>query len=42
MVEHHADHAVKYATRIWELIDGIFTDTPVTEWVKHSAEGEEE
>ena len=42
MVEHHADHAVKYATRIWELIDGIFTDTPVTEWLKHSAEGEEE
>lgn len=34
MVEHHADHAIKYASRIWELIDGTFTDTPIEEWVK--------
>ena len=42
MVEHHAEYAVKYATRIWHLEDGKFSDLSVKEWiVYHSGGGEE-
>ena len=42
MVEHHAEHAVKYATRIWQLVDGKFSDMPVKAWVALQKGGEEE
>ena len=39
MVEHHAEHALKYATRVWKLDDGKFSDLTVKGWI--SAEGGE-
>ena len=42
MVEHHAEHAIKYATRIWQLVDGKFSDMTVNAWVAMQNGGEEE
>jgi len=32
MVEHNEEHALKYATRIWELRDGCFNDLSAEAW----------
>ena len=42
MVEHHEEHALKYATRVWELNDGRFSDLTVEAWKKRRMEGESE
>jgi len=42
MVEHHEEHALKYATRVWELNDGRFSDLTVEAWKKRRMEGETE
>ena len=42
MVEHHEEHALKYATRIWELIDGRFSDLSVQAWKERQVGGEAE
>ena len=42
MVEHHAEHAIKYATRIWQLVDGKFSDLSVKAWAAMQNGGEEE
>ena len=41
MVEHHEEHALKYATRVWELIDGQFLDLSIEAWKDRQEEGEE-
>ena len=42
MVEHHEGHALKYATRIWELLDGRFSDLSVEAWKERQQGGETE
>jgi energy-coupling factor transporter ATP-binding protein EcfA2 len=42
MVEHHEEHALKYATRIWQLNEGVFSDYTVEEWIQSHRGGEEE
>jgi hypothetical protein len=42
MVEHHEEHALKYATRVWELIDGRFSDLSVQAWKERQVGGEAE
>ena len=42
MVEHNAQHAMKYATRIWQLVEGTFHDMSPAEWMASHTGGEEE
>ena len=42
MVEHNAQHAIKYATRIWQLVEGAFHDMSPAEWMASHTGGEEE
>ena len=42
MVEHHEDHAVKYATRVWMLDEGHFSDMSVEQWLVYNKRGENE
>ena len=42
MVEHHEEHAVKYATRIWQLDDGRFSDMSIEQWLVYNQRGEDE
>ena len=42
MVEHNAWYAVKYATRVWHMEDGKFSDLSVQEWIAAQNGGGEE
>ena len=42
MVEHHDDNAVKFASRIWNLKDGVLHDMTIDEWKQQPKGGEEE
>ena len=42
MVEHHEEHAVKYATRVWMLDEGHFSDMSVEQWLVYNQRGENE
>lgn len=42
MVEHHEDNAMDFATRIWEIQDGHFSDMSIEEWKLSQLKGEEE
>ena len=42
MVEHHEEHAVKYATRVWMLDEGYFSDMSVEQWLVYNQRGENE
>jgi len=41
MVEHNEEHALKYATRIWELRDGCFNDLSAEAWKERRNGGDE-
>jgi len=42
MVEHHDDNALKFASRIWNLKDGVLHDMTIEEWKQQPRGGEEE
>ena len=42
MVEHHDDNALKFASRIWNLKDGVLHDMTIDEWKQQPRGGEEE
>lgn len=42
MVEHHEEHAVKYATRVWMLDEGHFSDMSIEQWLVYKKRGENE